>query len=183
MIGPTGHLGNNLARQRPGDSGDILPSIVPVPEAAVVSSSPGIDLAFRGQNNRVSRTTGNLSDANSPQGVHVGWLVLIGGVPEAQLAVLASAPGKDGQATFESVVALASALLRIWVVAVMVVVASAVVVIVIAVIAVASRAEAAAFAQRTSCRGSRFGGSSSGRHIVCCKSSWKDTMQINAVIS
>lgn len=41
VVRSTRYLDNNLPRQRLGDPRDVLPTIVAVPETAVISSSPG----------------------------------------------------------------------------------------------------------------------------------------------
>ena len=83
VVRSAGHLRHDLARQRPRDPGDVLPAVVPVPEATVVPPSPGVDLPLGRQNDGVAGPTSDLPNTDSTESVHVGRLVLVGGVPEA----------------------------------------------------------------------------------------------------
>jgi len=151
VVRPAGHLGDNLPRQRPGDPRNVLPAVVPVPEAAIVPPPPRVYLSLGRQHNGVSRTAGDLADPDPPEGVDVGRFVLVGGVAETQLAVLSTAPGKDRQSAAD-VLVLDDAASNVGGAPVISSTASA-------------GTEAVLFAQRTTRRGRRFGGScSSGRH-------------------
>mmetsp|Transcript_17357 Transcript_17357/g.29935 ORF Transcript_17357/g.29935 Transcript_17357/m.29935 type:complete len:232 (+) Transcript_17357:1145-1840(+) len=89
-------VGDDLPREGVREARDVLPSVVPVAESAVVAPSPGVHLSLSGEDDRVSGSAGDLFDAHSSQGVDVGGFVLIGRVPDAQLAVFAASPGIDG---------------------------------------------------------------------------------------
>mmetsp|Transcript_43867 Transcript_43867/g.137843 ORF Transcript_43867/g.137843 Transcript_43867/m.137843 type:complete len:893 (+) Transcript_43867:1398-4076(+) len=73
----------------------VLPAVVAVAEAAVVAAAPRVHVALLEQHHCVPRAARDLPHAAVAQRVHEARLILVRRVTEAQLPILAAAPGVD----------------------------------------------------------------------------------------